>query len=368
MTTRISNYKIDGKVIETMLITSALFLLLMAFKYKNTEPCRKVDFSFRTASRFDVAYEKERVYFSSELKYDANSWQWDFGDKTPADATSGPYTTHEYKQPGQYTVRLIINGKCTEAKNISIVSRAQSSNRLYLRPVWPPESLVAGKDYYFGDSTAGATAWSWYFGKDETRRTKQNMRYQFVEPGEYTVILVVNDDLENGKIEKIFKVLPAPKINAPVIPGNPVAGGRGSGGDFTRKTGDIPQNPGGDEDKTGSGKSLEEMIRDASKVPAIGDATLKAYILDINGESAAKLKDYLKNRSYSNCNLLFNGKSISLDELKENMRVHKEFGKSLTVTKETDAKDNAIKVIEITAELEPKDRWIGKPKPRKYPH
>jgi hypothetical protein len=371
MTPRITHYKLDGKVIETMLLVSALFLIIMAFRFKNTAPCHQVDFGFRTANRFDVAYEKERVYFSSKIKYDANSWEWDFGDKTPHDTKSGPYTTHEYAQPGQYTVRLIINGKCQEAKNISIVKRNDGERKLYLRPVWPPEKLVAGRDYYFGDSTAGAVSWNWYFGKDDTRRNRQNIRYQFVEPGEYLVTLVINDDVEFGRAVKKFTVVPPPKINAPVIDDysrNNRGGGGGRGQNNLRPVGDIPENPSNTGESPGSGKSLEEMIRDASKLPNVGEAALKAYILDINGDGAQKLKDHLRNRSFANCNILFNGRSITLDELRANMQVHNQYGKSLRVTRETDARDNAIKVMEITAELEARDRWIGKPKARKYPY
>lgn len=372
MTNRVTTFKIDGKVIETMLFTAALFLLLMAFRNRNTVPCKQVSFGFSTANRNDVAYEKERVYFSSQIKYDASMWAWDFGDKTPPDTRSGPYATHEYAQPGQYTVRLTINGKCEETKSISILKRDDRNRQLYLRPAWPPgNELVAGRDYYFGDSTLGAETWSWYFGKDESKRTRQNVRYQFLEPGEYTVVLVVNDDVEFGKTQKTYRVMPPARIATPIIPSNPIAGrGRGGGGGNMKSRPDnLPLNPGEDagNDKT-AGKSLEEMIRDASKLPTIGDATLKAYVLDIRGSGEIKLKDYLKNRSYSNLNIVFNGKSLSLDQLKTNMEEHARYGKSLSVTKETDPRENFIKVLEITAELDPKDRLIGKPKPRKYPY
>ena len=215
MGTNSDNYRIGSKVITAMLACAVFFLLLMAFRYKNTQACPKVDFSFRTANKFDVAYEKERVYFSSEVKSDASEWEWDFGDKTAVDKTSGPYPSHEYANPGVYTVRLTVNGKCQQVKNISVDKRDRSKTKLYLQPAWPTGTIYAGKEYYFSDSTSGAKTWSWYFDKDETKRTKQTVAYQFVEPGEYKVILVVNDDMENGKAEKTFTVIAPSRISPP---------------------------------------------------------------------------------------------------------------------------------------------------------
>jgi PKD repeat protein len=347
------NYRIDNKVITAMLLVSFVFLLVMAFRYKNTENCPEVDFSFRTANKFDLAYENEKVYFSSEVKTNANDWEWDFGDKSPADKHSGPYLSHEFASPGVYTVRLTINGKCQQVRNISIGRREKTINKLFLRPVWPAGAIFAGKEYYFGDSTSGANSWSWYFDKDETKRTKQNITYQFTEPGEYKVILVVNDDLDNGKAEKVFSVLAPPKINSPVIAGN-----------NNRQRVDIPNNPQVDPNANTNARSLEDLLSEQSKVPTLGEASLKAYILDINGNGQTMLRKYLKN---GNCNFVFNGRSITMDQLKENMAEHAKNGKSLSAKQELDPKENYIKTIEITAELNRKKRIIGS-KERNYPN
>jgi PKD repeat protein len=356
------HYRIDNKVITVSLVLSAFFLLLMAFRYKNTKVCPTVDFSFRTANKFDVAYEKEKVHFSSEVKYDANEWEWDFGDKTPADKASGPYVSHEYATPGVYTVRLTINGKCEQVKNISIGKRESNKSKLYLRPSWPPETLFAGRDYYFGDSTSGAKSWSWYFDRDETKRTRQDVSYQFVEPGDYRVILVINDDLENGKTEKTFRVVAPPRINSPAVAGN-----QGGGGNPRP---DINVNP---PDNTptinnNTGKSLEEIISEKSRnpEPPLGETSLKACVLDINGNGGVLLRKYLKGGNFSNCSIIFNGRSISIGQLQANIVEHAKNGKTLSAKQEIDARENYIKVIEITAELERKKRLFGS-KERSYP-
>ncbi len=360
MAQQTTQYRIDGKVVTAMLVLSFVFLIIMSFRYKNTKPCPHVEFSFRTANKFDVAYEKEKVHFSSDVKYNANEWEWDFGDKSPIDKTSGPYVSHEYATPGVYTVRLTINGKCQQVKNISIGKREHTGTRLYLRPLWPPTAtLVAGRDYYFGDSTSGANTWSWYFDGDETRRDKQNIVYQFVEPGDYKVILVINNDLENGKVEKTFTVVAPAKINSPVVPT------QGGGGNQRRN---INVNPPTDAPTidNATGKSLEDLVSEQSKVPALGETSLKAYILDIRGNGTNSLKHYLKNTSFDYCNIIFNGRSISLQQLYENMAEHEKNGKTLSVKQEVDAKENYIKVVEITAELKRKKILFGS-RERSYP-
>jgi PKD repeat protein len=350
------NYRIDNKVITASLALAAFFLVLMAFRYTNTKTCPAVDFSFRTANKFDVAYEKEKVYFSSEVKYDANEWEWDFGDKTPVDKESGPYLSHEYAAPGVYIVRLTINGKCEQVKNISIGKRENTKSKLYLRPSWPPQTLVAGIPYNFVDSTLGAKTWSWYFDRDDTKRTKQSVVYQFVEPGVYRVILAVNEGEENEKTEMSFTVVaPAQLKSQPVRENNPVR---------VNPPANIPFNPGGDDKTVVQVPSPEDYLKTAS----LGETSLKACILDINGNGGVTLKKYLKNQNFDNCSIIFNGKSINIGQLQANIQEHAKNGKSLSAKQEVDAKENYIKVIEITAELENKKGFLGiGKKGRKYP-
>jgi hypothetical protein len=100
----------------------------------------------------------------------------------------------------------------------------------------------------------------------------------------------------------------------------------------------------------------------------LADGFLNSYILDINGNGGNALKKYLKNGSLSSCIIIFNSHPITPEQLKENIRAHNEHPKSLTAKSETDPKENYIKVITITAEMEPRDRLLGKDKPRKYPN
>jgi PKD repeat protein len=346
-----------------MLAVAFIFLILMAFRFKNDTPCERVQFGFTTSNNNNVAYDNERIYFSSQIKFNASSWEWDFGDKT-GDKTSGPDVTHEYKTPGEYTVKLTINGKCSEVRNISITKREKRNNKLYLRPVWPPDQLQAGKEYYFGDSTLGAGNWTWYFENGEVKRTKQNIVYQFLEPGEQKVTLVVNGEAGNGQVEKTFIVTAPASIKSPIVRTTVPDVGRPR----SVNNDPIPEIPNYTEGNTSTGKSIPELYQDANKPPSLADGFLNSYILDINGNGGNALKKYLKNGSLANCIIIFNSHPISPEELKDNIRAHNQHPKSLSAKSETDAKENYIKVITITAEMEPRDRLLGKDKPRKYPH
>jgi PKD repeat protein len=370
MMNNLTSYRLDEKVIRTMLIVATCFLLLMAFRYTNKKPCGAVDFSFRTANKFDLAYTDEKVYFSSEIKYNAESWEWDFGDKTPTDKKSGPYTTHIYKVPGQYTVRLIINGKCQEAKSINVNKRNSQGKKLYVMPQWPQgPTLLAGTTYNFGDATNGATSWRWYLDDDKLMSTQQRFSYTFTDLGSHKVSLVVNDDMENNLAEQPFTInapavsaLPQPKVNDNPPP--------------VDKTKPITDNP----PDADADKPLPPSINDKLKAyvaPTIENETLQNYFL--TGSGYEDIKRSVRDKDFSNCEIYFNGSRITDVQLRDNMIYHNKrmglrgrgdtYGKSIAVTQERvpESEGNYIKRIYIKAELRPvKIAGVGV-SDRKYP-
>ncbi len=345
------SYRLDDKVLITVFAISIFFLGLMAFRYKNHEPCTTVDFSYRTANKFDLAYINEPVYFSSEIKYSAASWKWDFGDKTSMDEKSGPYTNHEYRQPGQYTVRLIINDKCEQVKTINVNKRADYGKKLFLVPLWPGDVLLAGREYNFGDNTTGAVTWSWYFDQ-EPKLLQKNLTYMFTEPGVHKVILVINDDIENNRIEKTFTVKPPPAVTtAPVRkPGN------------NPRDRNIPQDIPADKIP---GASLDQIAASAGKIPTVSDEVVRGHLLNINGGGYDELKKYFKKSNFENCTIIFNNRPVTAEKLKELIITQKKYNKTFDV-KQSINSDNNIIMISITATLESKKRFLLKDKQRDY--
>ena len=347
------SYRLDDKVLIAVFAISTLFLGLMAFRYKNHEPCTTVEFSYRTANKFDFAYINEPIYFSSEIKYSAASWKWDFGDKTNMDERSGPYTTHQYRQPGQYTVRLIINDKCEQVKTINVNKRADYGKKLFLEPQWPEDVLVAGREYNFGDNTTGAVTWSWYFDQ-EPKLLQKNLTHMFTEPGPHKVILVVNDDIENNRIEKSFTVkAPPPITTAPV---------KRPGTDRRFQT--IPQDIPVDKIP---GASLDQIAAAAGKIPTVSEDVLKGHLLNINAAGYDELRKYLKKSNFDNCTILFNNRPVTVTKLKELIVTQRLYNKTFDAKQSING-DNNIIMISITATLQPKKRLLGlaKDKEREY--
>jgi PKD repeat protein len=353
-------YRIDDKVIFTLLAISVLSLFFMAFRYKNRQLCSDFEFYFRTANKHDVAFATEPVFFSATTE-NTTQWSWNFGDGTPEDKTSGPFVSHTYKQPGSYTVRLTINGACQGVQTINVNSRETAGKKLLLRVQWPAEPLYAGREYYFTDSTTGAQTWGWYFG-DEPKRVRQSLAYQFLEPGPHKVALVVNEDPENNKIERVFNVLPAQTLGSTAPGRRSPTYNTGAGG---------PARPIGDNTTTKPLTDYIDSVNDATrapKIPLLSDNGLRISIININSTGYYEIRKNLLNNSFANCTIIFNNRPVSVEQLKENMKMHVQYGKSITVKQETDG-SNYIKAIEITAELKPKAKFLvlgGKE--RKYPY
>ncbi len=372
MEQKTTNYKFDDKVILTMLSLATLFLGITAFKFNTKKNCSSIKFSFRSASSSDFVYVGEDVHFAAQFNYSADNLEWDFGDKTPKDRKSGMFVTHVYKNPGQYIVRLTINGECQEPKNINVNRREDLGKALYLNPMWPSDTLYAGKEYVFTDNTVGAVTWTWHFEKDEFPRNKQTMPYIFTQAGLYKVTLIINDEFEINRTTKTFTVVNPPtlqvktKDNAPprYIPTLPQQNPNAGLPTPTPNTAAAPDNGEGRTVGAGMGDVLDE----ANKKPVLSDGRLKGMVLGINGSGYDELKKYLYNSNYGKLAILFNSKFLNIDQLKENMAMHQEYGEEFSVTHEVDPKFNNITQIEIKAKLNKKKVWIGKDKERKYPN
>jgi PKD repeat protein len=114
---------------------------------------------------------------------------WDFGDGA---TDSAPYPSHEYTDPGTYTVTLIATGGCepdTLAKVDYVVVTATAP------PVaafsGDPVSGCAPLEVVFTDeSTGDVTSWDWDFGDGQTD-TQQNPTHTYTASGDYDVQLIV---------------------------------------------------------------------------------------------------------------------------------------------------------------------------------
>jgi PKD repeat protein len=213
MKTSTFSVRLDEKVVLTMLFISILASFITAFRYKNDKPCVTFDFS-ATSNDYQVGHY---IFFTTTDTKNADSWEWDFGDKSPTDKISGPSATHIYKEAGQFDITLTINGKCKQFQSININSVAKDSIPFVIpQVIWPVEPVKVGQPIMFRDNTNGANRWEWYVGsgKDSKNFKTQDVPFTFERAGTYEVNLTVNGNAD----ARLIKMIRVENIASPILP------------------------------------------------------------------------------------------------------------------------------------------------------
>jgi hypothetical protein len=364
MANQITGKKLDDKVVITMLLVSILFLGITAFRYNARVKCNKeVGFVFRAPNDANFPFVNDIIYFTGEVGNGIESWTWDFGDKTPVDKKSGSNASHQYKAPGDYVVKLIINGECQGTKNIRINKRNEGGKTLPWRSnLGGFTTLYKGQEYIFMDSTAGAYAWSWGFGSEDPI-LQQTAKKIFNEVGNYRIHLVLNGDNEFNYFWKDVQVIERPGIPPPtqqpqvanVQPQKPIK---------DRVVPTAPNNPGGDEKPQPSSGGTIVLKPNQQRTPDVSDEELKGLLLTMNnvGFNMFDVDKYFYNQHLTNCTILFNDKGINSDQLKKNLEYYNQYGESFEVKIiKKNAEKNYIEQISIKAKLDPakKRKFFG---------
>ncbi len=353
----------DEKVIYLMLLLSALFLALCAFRVVRKEPCEKIDFTFYTQNKTSIALAGEVVYFASVgNNFKAEEWEWDFGDKTPPNKTAGPYVNHKYEKAGQYVVRLTVNDRCQEFKNI-IINNKGTVSKLNINIAWPPEVVNQGESYKITDNTQGATKWIWRkYGVDVPISYSNTLEISFDEPTEYVLSLEVAGEGASALAYKKIQVKPraittqsAPKVQTPQ----------------PAPATNMPQQPAVVDDASQKGFSMKDGYGTTKKAPPITAAELKYPILNVNNGSEKDLAKYFRNGNLNNCNIVFNSKACTWQQLKCNVADQNKDGETFVISDLAVDEQGYIKSLAVEAKLKPdkKNGFMGigkKNKERKY--
>ena len=135
------------------------------------------------------------IKFSDISQMEASTGEWDFGDSSAVETTKE--TVHIYNSPGQYVVRLTLDGVCFGEMPIDIKEAINEG------PVVQdyPQALMEGpalayvdEPIQFFDKTPSATSWEWSFGETgDIDSREQNPFYTFKKKGPHTVTLTVNN-------------------------------------------------------------------------------------------------------------------------------------------------------------------------------
>lgn len=131
------------------------------------------------------------VYFSGTTDVGTN-WSWNYGDGY-GDYTQN--TAHSYKEPGTYTVTLIVsNNGCTEkVTKTAYIKAVNPFPRFTMLPIDCDNRTEIGFDEK-SIGTITSWKWNWGDGKEDTYTTKTTpAKHKYDKTGAYKVKLTVTD-------------------------------------------------------------------------------------------------------------------------------------------------------------------------------
>jgi gliding motility-associated-like protein len=148
-----------------------------------------------------------------------NGWFWDFGDNSSTTSTNN--TTHNYVNPGTYTVSHVVYGN-------------NGCNDTIKKPIeiyFPPQALFYNSNSCVGNKTqfvdssktlsGTVVSWNWNFGDSQTS-TIQNPQHAYSNTNTYTVSLIATSSFGcKDTITKVVTVIPGPDADFSINP-NPV--------------------------------------------------------------------------------------------------------------------------------------------------
>jgi PKD repeat protein len=153
------------------------------------------------------------------------SWEWSWGDGSPNSTTQNP--THEYTQPGTYTITLTASNafySATMSKQVQVLAIPVTSS-------FTANVTEGGLPLYvqFTQSSVNATSWQWQFG-DGSTSSEQNPAHLYTTAGRFTVKLTVSNTFSGDSSSTTVRVI-APDIFGPYNTSMrvPTFGGNGGG-------------------------------------------------------------------------------------------------------------------------------------------
>ena len=187
---------IDSRIYIVFGIILLLSLIFLLYQYFRHVDCEKANYYIHA----DDYLVNKVVEFNDNTK-GATSWEWDFGDSTAIDTRQR--TIHYYKKPGEYIVKLKINGNCTHEKPVTITSISQQTG--YLPVITAPDVATVGDVVQFSAEKEGGESWEWSFGETaSTDALGQSPVYKFKTTGDKKITLIVNGDVEHTAVKTIY--------------------------------------------------------------------------------------------------------------------------------------------------------------------
>lgn len=332
-------FRLDDNVIITLLAVCVIASLAFVVRYSNYKPCgpfniNTIGNTFNTGSI---------IRFETDVK-DFKELEWDFGDNQ-TDLTTVSSSIHSYDYPGEYVITLSVDGRCTQYKTIFVRLAPKVVDSTLVPRVVIPENTEVGKPTSFADTTRNAVSWEWRFGETaNVDAISKNPVYVYRTPGWKTISLVINGNINNALIRKIF-VNPAKVENKT----DKEAGRRPPPIIVQRKPETDPL-----ADQLKEEKNAEPKATEPAKAPEISVAEFKQMLYGVAGgsQNAGSFAKYFCDgnlNTYTNLNgepATFNQFCARLAKLKKASDI-----RNMTVTLKKNQETNCITAVDVIVKV-----------------
>ena len=209
-----TKYLFDKKILSFFIIVIIISSGTLVYKYYTTKKCPEIVFSISNTS----AEVGELIEFNNRT-IGTESVKWDFGDNSVQVNEASP--THTYLKPGEYALKLEINGSCQEMRKIIVRPKRIPLNDDLVAKFECVDNITLGKPMRFACISKNCKSWEWRFGETgKIDSHEKNPVYIYKTPGPKTVSLVINGkDMYIAK-RVVYVIAPElPKnINKPALP------------------------------------------------------------------------------------------------------------------------------------------------------
>jgi hypothetical protein len=192
-------YRIDDSVVFTMTGLIVLSLLVLGFRYRNTDPCMDVNVVVKAPNY----YQGSLISFRADAVGGKN-YVWDFGDGKPYESGVAS-VQRSFKTPGTYIISVVVNGHCEGFDTVTITERPLDRT-LSIQPSFiAPDTATVNRPVTFIDTTGDATSWKWRFGERElVDGVTQKISYTYKTPGIKLVYLEINGRPDRASTRTIY--------------------------------------------------------------------------------------------------------------------------------------------------------------------
>lgn len=190
--------RVDEQVLFTFLGVGLLAIIILGFRYTTRSSCMPINIQISGDT-----IQGTTIRFNAQTT-EGKSFSWDFGDGKPIEEQTAS-TTHTFNEPGLHTVSVLVNGTCTESRDI-FVRRRETPFLNNLRPkIVALDKAIVGQEIQFSDANSSAYSWDWNFDEPGAAGSHDPTPvFTFTTPGTKRVVLRVNGKIELTDTKLIY--------------------------------------------------------------------------------------------------------------------------------------------------------------------